>query len=464
MKSQFPRIQKVIDKLDEVSPSFCVAKWKQVTLHLQNGHNHSCHHPGTHHVSVEELKRNYKALHNSDYKKQQRKMMLEGKRPPECNYCWNIEDSAPDSTSDRAWKSASNWALPYVEEIISKKWSDDIDPSYLEVSFGNVCNFKCSYCAPHISSQWMEEIERFGPYPGSDFGNLDWIEHQKLIPIPNREENPYVEAFWEWFPDLHKTLKHFRVTGGEPLLNKNLFKVFDYIKQNPNPELSFDINSNLCVTEEIFEKFLKEVKFITENNLIKQMKIFTSAEAYGEQCNYIRNGMDYDLWKKNTKRLLEEVPQVDLTLMSTYNLLSVFSYTDFLKDILELKNDFIWTNNEKTTGPRIILSIPYLNHPKHQSMLLLEKQYISKVQESVDFISNNIRDVGDRKNGGFEIFELEQMKRILELIQNHQHTDEDEVHRKHFVMFVDEHDKRRNTNFKKTFPEFISSYEKWVNI
>ena len=31
--------------LDEVGKGMCLAKWTQVTLQLQTGHNHSCHHP-----------------------------------------------------------------------------------------------------------------------------------------------------------------------------------------------------------------------------------------------------------------------------------------------------------------------------------------------------------------------------------------------------------------------------------
>ena len=31
-------INKFRDELNTISPSFCVAKWKQVTLHLQTGH------------------------------------------------------------------------------------------------------------------------------------------------------------------------------------------------------------------------------------------------------------------------------------------------------------------------------------------------------------------------------------------------------------------------------------------
>ncbi len=74
----------VRDKLNEVGPGFCLAKWTQVTMHLQLGHTHSCHHPSTHQISLKELKRNPTALHNTNFKKRRRKEMLEGKRPSEC--------------------------------------------------------------------------------------------------------------------------------------------------------------------------------------------------------------------------------------------------------------------------------------------------------------------------------------------------------------------------------------------
>jgi hypothetical protein len=132
-------------QVDEISPSFCAAKWKQVTMHLQNGHTHSCHHPKTHKVPVEELAFNPSALHNTNFKKEQRQMMLDGDRPSECDYCWRVEDSNKDNDvySDRYTKSADYWAAPYINEIVSKPWDDNVDPSYVEVAFSSVCNFKC---------------------------------------------------------------------------------------------------------------------------------------------------------------------------------------------------------------------------------------------------------------------------------------------------------------------------------
>ena len=146
------------NKLGDISPSFCLAKWKQVTLHLQTGHKHSCHHPNTHKIDVEAIKKDPSALHNTEFSKEVRQQMLDGKRPPECGYCWKAEDTG--SFSDRVYKSATRWAYPFLDEVVSKGSRENIFPSYLEVSFSNVCNFKCTYCAPHISSQWYQEIEQ----------------------------------------------------------------------------------------------------------------------------------------------------------------------------------------------------------------------------------------------------------------------------------------------------------------
>ena len=85
--------QSVKPLLDSVSPSFCLAKWQQVSLHLTTGHNNSCYHPPLHQVSLDDIKINPSALHNTDHKKQQRIMMLRGERPKECSYCWAIEDA-----------------------------------------------------------------------------------------------------------------------------------------------------------------------------------------------------------------------------------------------------------------------------------------------------------------------------------------------------------------------------------
>jgi len=450
--------------LDTVSPSMCAAKWKQVTMHLQNGMNHSCHHPKPHLVPLSEIKSNPTALHNSEFKKQQRKMMLEGERPPECDYCWRVEDDGQGSYSDRVYKSNDTWALPHIQDIASTPWDDNVDPSYVEVSFSHVCNFKCSYCAPHISSQWMEEIEKFGPYPTSyNYNNLEYLRSEKLIPFLNREENPYVDAFWKWWPSMYQSLQHFRITGGEPLLSKNTFKVLDYIIENPNPNLEFSINSNMNPPEKVFDQFIEKIKIIINEKKVKSFKIFTSAEAHGKQSEYIRYGMNYNKWLDNIHRVYREIPGIEFTVMSTYNILSLTSYVPFLKDVLEIKRTYGTHNDNRNP---MLLDIPYLRYPEHQSIFIMEPEWIDMIYEHTTFMYRNLENKNwqGTANQGFYEHEADKLKRIYTIAKNAGENEWTSINRKNFTIFVDEHDRRRETNFQETFPELVPVYNKWKRL
>ena len=71
----------------------CLAKWKQVSLHLPTGLNNSCYHPPLHPIPAELVADNPAVLHNTPFKKEQRRIMLRQERPAECSYCWALEDN-----------------------------------------------------------------------------------------------------------------------------------------------------------------------------------------------------------------------------------------------------------------------------------------------------------------------------------------------------------------------------------
>jgi len=458
-------LKKVSEEINEVSPSFCVAKWKQVTMHLHNGHTHSCHHPKTHLIPIEEIKRNPKALHNTEFKKLQRRMMLEGRRPPECDYCWRVEDSG-NELSDRVIKSAdTSWAYGHIDEIAMTPWNKDVDPSYVEISFSSVCNFKCSYCGPSVSSQWMEEIERYGAYPTSNkFNNLQWLKQQKEIPIPNNQDNPYVDAFWEWFPNMYQNMRQFRITGGEPLLSKNTFRVLDYIIENPNPNLVFSVNTNLNPPPELLDKFIEKLKIIQEKKCVERVHLFTSAEAHGKQAEYIRYGLNYNDWLNNLERIIKEVPEIAFTIMSTYNILSITTFDKFLKDILDLRLKYREQALANFRTP-IMVNIPYLRYPDHQAAYIVTQEFLPYIDKQIKFMEDNIEQghiEGHESFTGFHEHEIYKLKNIRDIIVAELENPTDKsVLRKDFTTFVDEHDRRRGTNFLETFPEMENIYKEW---
>jgi len=455
------RLGHIKQVIDNVSPSFCAAKWTQVTIHLQTGMTHSCHHPMQHKIPLEEIKTNPSALHNTQYKKSLRAQMLEGTRPTECDYCWRVEDTEGTHFSDRILKTAEEWSYPYMHKIVNADPTDNTVPTYVEVSFGNGCNFKCSYCSPDISSKWMEEAVKFGPYnlQGIKFNNIERLKELDRMPIPDREDNPYVDAWWQWWPELYPNLHTFRITGGEPLMNKNTFRTLDYIEANPNPNLNFAINTNLCLPDSIIDKTIEQLKRITTANAVKKLHIYTSADTFGPQADYIRHGMDYKQWYTNVQRIIKECPDVSVTIMVTFNVLSLPMFKHFLEDIAAIKNDKNILRSEKRPHP-LYVDFPYLRHPDFLSSLIANDEMKASYTECINYIKQNLGHGHKHPDHyGFYQHELHAAERIKHLLDNHKLDPEKlKRDRRNFALFIEEHDKRRGTNFKVTFPELIPFY------
>jgi hypothetical protein len=446
------------NKLDSVGCGFCLAKWTQVTMHLHNGLTHSCHHPAPHKIPLSELSRNSTALHNTKEKKEARKKMLNNERPKECNYCWDVEDNS-DMLSDRVFKSEEPWSQQYFDEIKNLSWRENYNPKYVEVSFSNTCNFKCSYCGPMFSSKWMEEVERYGKYPTStEFGELDWIKHEGKMPYKHSEHNPYVEAFWDWWPDLYKDLHTFRITGGEPLLSKDTWNVLDYIIKHPSPntKLNLSINSNLGIPNNLIDRLIEKLQIITDKDLVNEMIIYTSLDGWGEQAEYIRHGLEFNSFWDNVNKILEKVPKVSIVFMTTYNALSVFSYRTFLKNVLELRKNHKNPSRYWLTTSAVDAS--YLRYPPHQTVKILEPEHKELILKQAEYVLYNSVENYDDDNMGFNDVEIQKIKRIYDWsLSEDENLNQNRID---FVKFVDEHDLRRGTNFIKTFPEMEDFYHK----
>jgi organic radical activating enzyme len=450
---------KTRDKLNSVGCGFCLAKWTQVTMHLQTGMNHSCHHPTPHSIPLEEIQRNPSALHNTRFKKTKRKEMLEGKQPAECDYCWNIENNS-NNYSDRIYKSAEPWSEPHFDEIINSSWRTDFNPRYVEVSFSNTCNFKCSYCGPEYSSQWLQEVKQFGGYPTTgEFNSYESLVNKNKLPILQSEHNPYVEAFWTWWPELYRDLNTFRITGGEPLLSKDTWGVLDYIIDNPNPnkELKLAINSNLGVSDELIDKFITKLDRIISEDRVKEVIIFTSCDSYGSHAEYIRHGFEMNRFLDNVNKILFLLPKVTITVMSTYNLLSPFRYNELVKTIYDIKRTH--QNKERYWEHPILLDTSYLRFPKHQSVKLLFDEHKELILENAKNALYLGVPIFTKEHMGMTEVETEKIKRIYDWSITPTQEEELDTERKNFVKFADEHDKRRGTNFLKTFPELEEFYK-----
>ena len=241
--------------------------------------------------------------------------------------------------------------------------------------------------------------------------------------------------------------------------------MLDHVIDNPNPDLEFSINTNLNPPDDIFDKFIEKIQIIVNEGKVRRFKLFTSAEAHGAQCEYIRYGMNYSQWLTNIYKIYEAVPDIEFTIMSTYNILSIPSYIKFLDDILAIKK--CHGSHRHDRNP-MLLDIPYLRFPQHQAVFLADKKLAQLVSDQVAYMYRNLEYRGQTgiANRGFYEHEADKLKRVYEMVAHSIGNKNEYVdgHRRNFVKFVNEHDRRRGTDFLSTFPEFQESFNEWSKL
>ncbi len=435
--------------MNEVSPTFCLAKWHHTTIYLGTGETHSCYHPAPHKIPLEELAITPSALHNTNQKRDERFSMLRGEKPSGCNYCWNIEALGENYISDRHERNASIYT-PERFSAIKDAPMANVNPQYIEISFGNECNFKCGYCHPKHSSAYYKEIKDHGPYSmvKNHRNDIDWFK------IYEEETNPYVEAWWKWWPEVSKTLTILRITGGEPLLQQSTWKLLDDLAVNPLPNLELNINTNFGVKPVLIDRLVEKINALIANNCIKDFKVFTSMDTWGKPAEYIRTGLDIEVWEKNLDTYLTRT-HLPITFMITFNILTVTNFQSLLEKILEWRVKY--NGFEQNKWQRIRFDTPYLKEPLQYDMNLLPKdKFMPYMKSHLDFILANL---DDKNRSKFNDLEYAKFERVVKYMETSIYTPEKlKEGKRDFFNWFTEYDRRRGTNFLETFPELEDFY------
>jgi organic radical activating enzyme len=431
--------------LDTKSASFCAAKWYNATIWLGSGMTTSCHHPPAHRIDADAIKTNPSAIHNTVEKKMDRLDMQLGSRPKGCEYCWKIEDMGRGAVSDRVYKSQI-YPIEALDEAYKKDHREDVNLRTLEIAFDRTCQFACSYCNPAFSSTWVKDIRSDGAYERlvSDGRNHFTHSHDSAQLYRFGETNPYVEAFFKWWEtDLHKTLQELRITGGEPLMSGDTWKLIDWFKNNKGrSQTKLAINSNLGVDVNV-DRLLSSIEG-------QSVDIYTSMEATGVRAEYIRDGLDYTAWLVNVQKLLDSDDIRAVHCMATINALCLDSLPDLLNQLIQLKQVY--------GCERVNFTLNILRFPSFQSALVLPDELRSKYKHSLEtWLMLN------QYNPLLHEYEINHMRRLIDYLDvvKTPHSDAFDMPKLHndFKEFFSQYDQRRGKNFAETFPNLKEWYE-----
>lgn len=322
----------------------CQLKWTWSTIHLYTGETNSCHRVNESKIDPEKFDR----FHNTEKKLNDRKLMLQGEWPQGgCEYCSNIERAG--GKSDRQFQIEIPNLVP--PELDVDPTAIDVTPRIVEVYLDNVCNMSCIYCEDKFSSRIQQENLKYGEFKRNTL---------EIKNTSNKIDNfeSMSSKFWDWMETNYSTLRRFHVLGGEPFFQSQFETCLLFLEQHSNPELEFNIVSNLKVSRRKLELFLERIKLLLKQKRIKRFDLTCSIDCWGDEQEYIRHGINMQEWKSNFEYLVAQ-RWITLNINQTITGLSIKSMTDLVRFInqhrqfREIGHFFMSCNNRPHLYPGI---------------------------------------------------------------------------------------------------------------
>jgi len=394
----------------------CKLKWSWSTLYLYSGVSSSCHRTTFHPLN----KSNFFNFHNNEHVIKDRLHMLAGEWPEKnCSYCKEIEKVG--GFSDRMQHLAIPDQVP--AELENDPTSVIVSPRILEVFLNNVCNLGCLYCSPSNSSVINYEHIKFGDFDknGITLKSIAQDSSTELFPL-----------LLDWLGKNYSSLERLSILGGEPFFQKEFVVLLDFLSQQKNSNCEINIVTNLMVPHQMLKKFIAQFRTMLVAKKIKRLDITCSIDCFGPQQEYVRSGLDLEQWKKNFEYLIDQ-PWIKLNINQVITVLTIRTMPELLEYLNEQRKKRkigqYFTTPSAQTGPTYM-------HPK----ILGGKEF----QESFAKILNLMKSESEEEKTA-----LKYMQGIMSECQFSVQNKEEIVK---LFTFLDEKDRRRNTNWRVLFP------------
>ena len=279
---------------------------------------------------------------NSEVYKKVRLDFLANKIPNDCiTACYNKEKQG--SISNRQQVNSRFNKKAYLQDKTNIDGSIDSKPTYLDIRFGNLCNFKCRMSGPDASTSWY----------------TDSIEPRNSV-IDYFSDN---DIFWKDIPKFLPQLEEVYFAGGEPFIQDGHYKMLNLlIDSGYAKNINISYNTNLS-----YSKFKKhDLKTLWAN--FNKVSVWPSVEGYGRRAEYSRKGLSWSNFEKHVSLFKDNIT----TISSVINIYSITSMPDL---ILWCKH-----NNFNFFGTTLIspteLKVTCLPKQAKQDIITLYKKFI----------------------------------------------------------------------------------------
>jgi hypothetical protein len=245
--------------------------------------------------------------------------------------------------------------------------------------------------------------------------------------------------FWSWFPTGFVKLKRFGVLGGEPFYQKEFEKLLDMIEQYPNPNCELNIITNLMVSTDRLNMFVDRLKKLLLTKKLKRVDITCSIDCWGPQQEYVRWGLDLAQWQRNFETLITN----KWLYISVNQTITALTIKTMPKLLIKLKEwNTIRPVHHHFSGPA--------PGPSYFDAGILGGD---QFRQDFDQILSLMPQSTDEDKITYE-YMLGIANSIIDSDVNPQEVSK-------LLTYLDEKDRRRNTNWEVLFP-WLTEYKKYV--
>lgn len=407
----------------------CQLKWTHSTVYLTMGASSSCHRVGP--DPLEYRANGELNFHNVGPKLEARRKMLRGEWPGRgCEHCKNIEMAGGQSDRLIHLNLEGTTAPPELDKDLE---AVDVTPRQLEVYWGNTCNLKCQYCVANWSSTIENEEKKYGHF-----------EKDGVVISPTFEQNKNIlqqtEDLFKWFEGNIQHLHKLFILGGEPFLQKETFRMIEFLEQRTLPDLTLVFFSNLTVEHNRFKTWMSRLQKLKSEKRLDRIQVVGSLDCWGPQAEYIRNGLKLDLWEKNFEWMVYNTDFIN-NVNSAFSLMTAKTKPELAQRINH------WSKTKQVYWSMMKCALPEnATRPYLYPGIFGGKVLDLGLREAVDTF--------DPMAAGYKDSVKDQYKSYMEgICKEMEQAVPNPILQKQYKIYIEELDRRRGTDYKKLFPE-----------
>jgi len=407
----------------------CQLKWTHSTVYLTMGMSSSCHRVGP--DPLEYRANGELNFHNVKAKLDARSKMLKGEWPGRgCEHCKNIEMAGGQSDRTIHLEMEGTTAPPELDNDLT---AVDVTPRQLEVYWGNTCNLKCQYCIAQWSSTIENEEKKHGHF-----------EQDGVYITPEYKANPNIvqqtEDLFKWFEGNIESLHKLMILGGEPFLQKETFRMIEFLETRTCPDLTLVFFSNLTVAHERFRTWMQRLQKLVDQKRLDRIQVIGSLDCWGPQAEYVRNGLKLDLWEKNFEWMIYNTNFIN-NVNTAFSLMTAQTMPELAERINH------WSKTKQVYWSMMKCALPEgATRPYLYPGIFGDKVLDLGLRKAVQTFDPFANGGPDSVKQSYKIYMEGICKEMAQAVPN-------PMRQKQYKIYIEELDRRRGTDYKPLFPK-----------